>query len=622
MKELLTKLRELPSAIFSRRNGSRRRQQTVPPGHVHNRSSSIILTGFIAIFALVAGRAILIQLFPLYSDNLSPIADRQYNQQIELAPYRGSIYDRRREPMAISTRLPSIFVNPRVFDPTNEQVAKLATILRVDKKKIKDVADKKSYFSWLERKVPKLAAQQIEALNLKGLSIINEPNRFYPASAAANLIGAVGMDDTGLMGLERQYEKHLRGDPIKMHLSKDARGQYIFKESAQAAPEKPGHNIHLTIDRAIQDIAEDALQHGVRTAQAKSGFVIVSDPHTGRILAAANYPTFNPNDIQKIDMKRAINKAVMDGFEAGSVIKTFVIAEALDQRKTTPDTLYDCEEGVYQAGGVTFRDSHKPPTRLMSTTNTLVHSSNVCIFKIAERLGKQGLYDGLQKYGLGGGTPGLGFAGEARGYISSPDSWRPIRFANIAFGQGFMTNGIELVQAFGAIANGGNLMQPYVVSKIESATGATIVSNSSQIVRRVMSPETAQSMRKILQHVVDDGVKNASMDDYTSGGKTGTAEKVDPVTKAYSATKRLASFAGITPTKDPHLVIYVAIDEPGKRPYYGNLWAAPVFKEIAEKSLRYLNVAPDKVKENSQVGDQHKRVATGQNNDKRSSAIR
>ncbi len=621
MKNKLPKLAWFFPAKFSRR-ASRRRQQPAPPGHVHEKSAVLLLLAFLTIFAVIAGRAILIQIFPLYSDNLSPIADRQYNQQIELAPYRGAIYDRRREPIAISTRLPSLFVNPRIFHPTPDDVNKLATILRMDKKKIRGIANKKNYFSWLARKVPKHTAQQALSLNIKGLDAINEPNRFYPAgSSASNLIGAVGLDDTGLLGIERYFEKYLRGDPIKMHLFKDARGQLIFKESTQAAPEKPGHNIHLTIDRAIQDIAEEALIKGVRTAQAKSGFAIVSDPHTGRILAVANYPTFNPNDIQKLDMKRTTNKALMDGFEPGSVTKTFIIAEAIEQRKTTPDTLYDCEDGVYQVGGVTFRDSHKPPARLMTTTQTLVHSSNVCIFKIAETLGKQRLYDGLKKYGIGGGTVSLGFAGEARGYISNPDNWRPIRFANIAFGQGFMTNGFELVQAFGAIANGGNLMQPYLVSKIESASGSTIISHSSQIERRVMTPETAKTMRRILQKVVDDGAKAAAMDDYTAGGKTGTAEKVDPATRAYSSTKRLASFAGIAPISDPHLVVYVAIDEPGKRPYYGALWAAPVFKEITEQTLRYLNVAPDKVKESPAKDSPMKRVATGQSDEQRSTTI-
>jgi cell division protein FtsI (penicillin-binding protein 3) len=403
------------------------------------------------------------------------------------------------------------------------------------------------------------------------------------------------MDNKGLLGLEFQYERDLRGQGMRLTPSRDAHGQTIFSDASTVLPDKPGHNLHLTIDRVIQEIAEDALNEGARAAKAKRAFAIVSDPHTGRLLAVANYPSFDANVGRELKLARTRNYAMLDTFEPGSIMKSFVVAAALAKGKTTAHERHNCEKGVYRAGGTVFRDDH--PADFLTTTETLIRSSNICTYKIAERMGRNALYELLINYGFGGGLgAGTGFPGTAVGRLSKPDTWKPIRFANIAFGQGLAATGLEVVQAYGAIANGGNLMRPTLVDRVESADGVVLSTNSPEVLRRVTGPDVAKSIRQMLAKVVTDprgtGSKAATTQ-WTTAGKTGTSEKVDSKTKRYSEDLRIASFVGFAPVNDPFLVVYVYIDEPAARPAYGGLWAAPVFSKIVERSLRYLNVAPD-----------------------------
>lgn len=552
-----------------------------------------------ATFGVVCIRSVIVHLFPASAGNLSDIADRQYQLHLDLAPYRGTIYDRKGDPLAISIRRPSIAVNPRVFDPEPQEVKDIARMLGRPTEEIREIVDKKTYFAWLGRQIPHKAADQIKSLGLKGLHEVTEPARFYPVgNAAAHLLGYVGVDSKGLMGMELAFEKELRGQSQKVQTTRDGKGHKIFTDTAGTSPDKPGNSLYLTIDRAIQEIAEEALAEGARAAKAKSGFAIVSDPHTGKILAVANYPQFDPNHGKSTNIAVTKNNAFVDTFEPGSTLKTFVIAAALDNKSTGVDEVHFCENGTYKAGGRTFRDDH--PAGYLTTAGTLIRSSNICTYKIATRLGKSGLFDSLSSFGFGGrATNALNhnqLPGAVTGRMAHYDRWPMIQFANIAFGQGLTTSGLEIVQAYGAIANGGNLMKPMIVDRIESADGVVLSTFTPELVRRVIKPETAQTMRRMLSEVITDKEgtgKKAATPRYTTGGKTGTSQKVDSITKRYSADKRLASFVGFAPVNDPYLVIYVVIDEPEMKPAYGGLWAAPVFSRIAEQSLRYLNVAPD-----------------------------
>ena len=501
-------------------------------------------------------------------------------------------------------------VNPKVFNPDQRQTRAIAKILGMSQKDVQQISSKRGYFAWLQRQVHHKDASKVMALGVPGIHEITESARYYPAgSAAAHLLGYVGLDNRGLHGLELFYDRELRGQSQRIKGAKDARGRRIFTGDDQAEPELPGHSLHLTLDRVIQEIAEEAVRAGAERAKAKGAFALVSDPHTGKILAVANHPPFDPNDIRQVRIDQTRNSALLDQFEPGSIIKPFVIAGALERKKVRPDDVFDCENGSYNVGGVTFRDDH--PAGLLSVSESLVRSSNICIYKIAEKIGRKAFHENYLAFGFNGNIPGAGrdmsSAADGNeqnlrvppwpsGRVSNYEKWLPIRFANIAFGQGMTTTGLEIVQAYGALANGGNLMRPTLIDRIESADGNILASFHPEVVRRVITPEVANSMRKMLASVVThkNGTgSKAKTTSYTVAGKTGTAQKVDPVRRTYSPDKRIASFVGFAPVEDPYLVILVVIDEPRERPAYGGLWAAPVFSEIAQKSLKYLNVAPD-----------------------------
>lgn len=579
--------------LLLKKMASFRRAMQTQPGEFRLDRARWVGYGVFSLFGVVAVRAILLALFPSQSQALQSIANHQYQREIELAPYRGGIYDHRGEAMAISVKRPSLAVNPRVFNPSGEEAQRLARITKVPLAHIKRLAGRKAYFAWLARQLDQHVADEAMNLGLDGMVQINEPARYYPAgSAAAALLGFMGLDNSGLAGLERQFDRELKGQPTRILAAKDAKGRFIFDEVAGAAPEKTGYQIHLTIDRVIQEIAEDELARGVAATGAKRGFAVVSDPHTGRILAVANVPTFDPNNARKVKIAETRNGALLDTFEPGSVVKPFIIATALEKHATTVGEAHDTENGALRVGKYTIHDDHK--AKSMTTAEALIKSSNIGTFKIASKLGRDATFNALKSFGLGGGGERLGFPGEASGHLDDWRKWAAIRFANVAFGHGFVVTGLELVQAMGVIANGGYLMKPNIIEKIVSSDGQIVMSSPTEALRVVLKPETARTMRSLLKRVVTEGTgKQAQTVDYSTAGKTGTAQKVEPGTRGYAKGKYIASFVGFAPVDDPHLVVYVMIDEADQKHYYGAESAAPVFAKIAERSLRYLNVAAD-----------------------------
>lgn len=555
--------------------------------------SRFLFSLMLCIFVILVLRAITIQILPPSADTLSKLAKNQYQKKIDLSPFRGPIFDRRGEPLAMSTRRPSFFINPRVFSPNKKEQKKLAKILDISPKKLSYAMNRSGYFAWLKRKVSKDQADAIKSMDLKGLNYVMEPARYYPTGVAASqLIGYVGIDNNGLIGLERQLESKIYGEPSHVVRSKDAKGRVIFTSSTSASPEKTGKRVILTIDRVIQEITEKALDKGLKEANASAGFAIVSDPHTGHLLAVANGPRFNPNVVAISGIKNARNRAFLDLFEPGSVVKPLIAAKAIAAKKTSLARVYDTDDGIYREDNWRIRDSH--PEKQMSTEDILIHSSNIGIYKIAQALGPEKTYQVYEDFGIGSRANSVGFPNQSYGRVQSWETWRSIRFANISFGQGMLVSGLEIAQAFGAIANGGLLMKPLLIDRIEDPDGRLEQSYQPQVLKRVIPAEVAKRIRDTLEKAVTEGSgANAKLNLYSSAGKTGTSEKVDPETKSYAADLRIASFVGFAPVDDPHLVIYVVIDEPKNKPYYGGRWAAPVFKDIAEQTLQYLNVAPD-----------------------------
>ncbi len=570
----------------------RRQRPSQTLGPFYSGRNQLISCIFFGLFAILAGRALTIHVLSPSADILETLARRQYQTRIDLSPYRGNIYDRRGEPLAISIRRPSFYVNPRVFDPNLQQVKQLAQILNLTPSHIRKVAKRTNYFAWLARKVELQQADRINALAVDGLYEITEPARFYPNGVdLASLLGSVGIDNRGLQGIELAYDEMLQGEVLSTFRNRDARGQSIYRDSLLALPEKTGKNIILTLDSAIQNAAQRALVKGLEKAHAKAGFAIVSDPHTGRILAIAN--SGGPALDSKIPGEALRNRALTDIFEPGSVVKPLVIGRAVEMGLTTMSEIHQTFNGTYHEDNWQIRDTHGAPS--LTTEEIITQSSNIGTYRIAKRMGPERLAQTLNEFGFSSRDNQISFPGQTFGRLSPWQKWRPVRFANVAFGQGFYASGLELVQAFGSIANGGNLMKPYIIDHIESPEGGMIESHASEIVRRVFSPTTAASLRGVLRKVVDEGTgRNAALSSWTSAGKTGTSEKVDPIARKYSDHLRIASFIGFAPSVDPHLVIYVVVDEPSLKPYTGGTWAAPIFREIAEEALRYLNVAPDK----------------------------
>lgn len=566
------------------------RRKDYRPGRFNYSRAKLVQRLFFVCFIIVAVKAVLIAVYPDHRETLDSMANRQYRDDLDLAPYRGTIYDRREFPLAMSVRRPSLAVNPRVFQPTAQETRLLTRHLGIGKKKITKIATRQSYFAWLRRKVPPLPAKKVLDLKIKGLYQITEPFRYYPLGEKfAHLIGYVGIDNTGLLGIEQRFEKQLHGQRTALTLIKDARNQPVFFLPAQVAPERAGSTLHLTLDRVVQEISMEELTLGVERAKAEKGFVIVSDPHTGQLLAVANYPSFDPNKPRYIDIRYTRNTALAVLYEPGSIVKPFVIARAIDLGLIAPGDLHYCENGRLEVGNTTIRDDH--PWVSLTTEGVLTHSSNICTYKIAELLGKKRLHDLYLDFGLGTAINSLSLPGQAVGRIMPYQQWSAIRFANISFGQGFSVAGIELVSAFNAIANGGKLVKPWLVARIKDSSGAIVVENSPQILRRILQPETARTVRSILGRVITQGTgKRAAPVHYSAGGKTSTAEVFDRTLNRYSRTKRISGFIGFAPLADPHVTIYVSLFAPQNKPYYGGMWAAPVFARIATRVLNYLNV--------------------------------
>jgi cell division protein FtsI (penicillin-binding protein 3) len=544
-------------------------------------------------FTFVFLRILMLQIFPPSKKELAQIASHQYTQTMKSATNRGSLFDRKDRPLALSIRLPSLTVNPHTFNPSKKKIKTLSKILQIPSTKIKQLSQKNSYFAWLKRKIPYQQEKKILSLNIVGISSILEPARYYPGGRTiSNLLGLVGTDNTGLLGLEQTLNKQLSRTQKQSTQFKDAKGNSIITTTNNSPTS--GDDITLTLDLAIQEIAYEALLKGIKNSKAKKGYALLADPHSGKILAIANYPSFNPNDTSNLNMQNTKNLASSYGIEPGSVLKTIFIAQALQKKKVTQNTLHNCEKSgkLKITDNVFIHDDH--PREFMSTAEILIYSSNICTYKVAKQLGKKSTYDTLKKFGFAKNKTILGLPGETKAKFSKWNKWKEIRFANISFGQGISVTGLEIIQAYSVFANGGYLVKPYIIQQIKNSSGQIIHPPTNTEKNQIISNATATIITKALRKVVTIGTgKSANSQKFTTAGKTGTAEKFDQIKKHYSKQKRIASFVGFAPAFDPHLVVYVVIDEPKEKPYYGGKWAAPVFKEIIDKTLTYLNVSPN-----------------------------
>lgn len=544
---------------------------------------------FLVLVAVVGGRAAYLQIWQ--GENFKRLGERQHLKEWIVLPKRGAVLDRAGEPLALSLESQSVYARPHRVQNAEALARSLAQVLSLNFAETRQKLQSEKSFVWIKRQISPAEAEQIQALNVEGVGMFYEPNRYYPqGQLAGQVIGFVGRDSDGLEGLELQYNDYIRGETGSSLVERDALGRRVLVQGVEGVQLPPGGDIHLTLDTSIQHLAEKELEGSITKYRAKAGIAIVVEPFTGEVLAMANYPTFNPNHFSQETAQQRRNRAVADGFEPGSTFKTILAAAALEEGVVGKEDLFYCEMGKYVYGGKIIHDTH--PYGWLPFAKILQVSSNIGFTKVAEKLKKETYFKYIEKFGFGQPS-NIDLPGEVPGVLRRAESWSAVDLATHAFGQGISTTPIQLAMAYAAVANGGFLMKPYIVRRVLSPKGEVLVENQPHVVRRVISEKTAHTLASMLKEVTNEGGTGimASVEGFEVAGKTGTAQKADLAHGGYAARKRVGSFVGFVPADDPRLVVLVLIDEPEVN-VYGGVVAAPVFQNIARGALRRLAVAP------------------------------
>jgi cell division protein FtsI (penicillin-binding protein 3) len=556
--------------------------------------ASVRRTLFVAAFIVLWIMAIGVRLVYLQVSMHDQLTARAHDQQqgaLETGFERGQLADRDGKQLARSIDTESVFVAPDEVTDVALVSKLLGQALGTDSaalaKQIVAAKAKSSRFLWIARRVLPEQSQQIAACKVDGVHLQKEAKRYYPnGSLAAHVLGFVGLDNTGQGGIEQFYNQKISGEPGKLFLERDSRGRSYHSFEVES---KPGQSVVLTLDQMIQYRTEQALGAAVERAHAKSGTAIVLDPRTGEILALANAPTFDPNKPGAAKPQTRINQALEYVYEPGSTFKIVAYSAAIEKGLVKPDDKIDCQMGAITVAKRVIHDHH--PFGLLTVSEALAKSSNVGAIKLGLRVGDSSMFDFIKLFGFGTRT-GVELPGETAGLLRSLNRWQPSSIGSIAMGQEIGVTPLQVAAAFATVANDGVRIAPHLVREIRSANGATIFRPTPEQ-HRVISPATANALKGMLEGVTLNGTaKKAQLDGYSAAGKTGTAQKIDPKTHGYSATKHVASFVGFAPVSNPAVVIIVVIDEPAGA-YHGGDVAAPVFREIAEQILPDMNVAPD-----------------------------
>lgn len=556
--------------------------------HINNyrqRCEAVFLL-FLVFLILCLARLLYIQIFK--SAYLVSLAKKQQNLFVELEPRRGTIYDSQLKPQAVNIPVDSLFAAPNEIPNKDKEniIKQLSSILKLDTGYLRERLYRKKSFVWIARKISPEQSDEIRKLNIKGIGFLKESKRSYPNSyLASHTIGFAGLDNIGLEGVELFYDAYLRGEAGWGVFLRDARQKKLALWDNMVLP-KDGYSVVLTIDEVIQYIAERELDKAFNKYHAKGASIVVMNPHTGAILALANRPTFDLNEYFLADRDKMRNRAICDLFEPGSVFKIVTASAALEEKKAIEEDKIFCENGAYKVATHVLHD-HRPHGWL-TFREVIEQSSNIGTTKIAQMLGEGLLFKYVKLFGFGSKL-NIDLPGEIEGMIKEPRLWSKVSISAIPIGQEVGVTALQLASAISVIANGGQLMKPFIVQEICDKYGETIKEFSPMLLRKVISVDTAMRVKEILVGVVEEGTgKMAKIPAIKAAGKTGTAQKIEP-NGAYSHTKFIASFIGFLPADDPVIAIAVSVDEP--HPYYfGGVVAAPVFKNIAGEVIKYLKV--------------------------------
>ena len=564
-----------------KRNGAIQTQEA-PAVFLETRHYFVLLVLVSMLGALVA-RALYLQVV-----EHSFLADQGVQRQIrtiETPAYRGAILDRFGTPLAISTPVDSVWVNPTEIlgnlDALKRATKKLDLNYRDTVSMLKQRANRE--FVYLKRQLEPELAQTVAA-GVEGVYLQREYNRYYPAGeVVSHLVGFTDIDDQGQEGLELAYQDWLRAQPGERRVIRNRRGE-VVEELAQVKPAESGNDIYTSIDMRLQYIAYRSLARAMKYHAAKAGSAVLLDARSGEILAIVNQPSYNPNRRASMSADQQRNRALTDVFEPGSTIKPFTLAAAIDRGRYQRGSNIDTSPGYMMVSGHAVKDIRN--YGVLDLAGILRKSSNVGASRVAMSLEKQELWESFRDYGFGAPS-GVSFPGESSGYFRHYSQWQPLDHATAGFGYGMSLSITQLARAYAVIANQGRLMDLSLLRK------EPVVAPDNQISRHVMKAATAEQMISMMTEVVgpQGTAQRAAVDGYQVAGKTGTARK--SVAGGYQKDDYVAVFAGIAPASNPRLVMAVMLDEPTQNGYYGGVVAAPVFQEVMSNALRILDVAPD-----------------------------
>ena len=549
---------------------------------VANRRIRLLIALFAAVFAVALLRAGWLQ--AVRAQALGNMATSQHRETIEVPPHRGTIYDRLGVELAVGSRATTVYANPRqIQDPRAAAMAVEQTLGLNADKVYALLADRSRGFVYIERQADSGLAQALQDKHIQGFGFYDEERRDYPQKRiGASVLGYAGVDSKGLAGLELELDKTLTGTQGEKTIVKDPFGRTL--QVVDSKPGSDGRNVYLTLDHSIQGQVERVLAETRERWTAKSASAIVMDPRTGGILAMANDPGYDANKFSQVPQDRQRNRAVTDTYEPGSTFKIVTISGALESGIVTPSTKFTLPYEI-QVADRKIHDAEPRGTQTMTTDQILSRSSNVGVVTIAQEVGEAGINDWIHRFGFGRPT-GIDYPGESKGIVLPPEKWSGSTIGNVPIGQGIAVTPVQMIAAYGAIANRGVMIEPHLVERIGNGEAPQPVR------RRVVTTKTADEVRHMLREVVEEGSGTAAqVPGYRIAGKTGTAAKPDG-TGGYSTSAYVASFVGFVPAKHPRLVILVTVDEP-RGAIWGGVVAAPAFAQIANFALQYLEIPPD-----------------------------
>jgi len=540
--------------------------------------SRVMLFVLFAAFAALGLRAVWLQ--GMSTQFLQKQGKSRYERTLELPATRGKIMDRNGQVLASSLPVKAVWAIPEdVLASPPEKLTELARLLEMPEAEMRKKLDSDRTFVYLKRQVEMDVIAKIDKLKITGLDTRKEYKRFYPqGEVMTHMVGFTSVEDVGQEGMELAQQKSLVGVPGSRRVIKDRLGRIVEDLGFSRAPHD-GKDLTLSVDSKLQYIAFTSIKNAVEKFNAKAGAALVLDVHTGEVLALANYPTYNPNDRSKLTGEQLRNRVITDVYEPGSIIKPMTVALALETKRVTPNTVFDTGAGRIVVGGHAIRDSHPKP--MLTTSGIIQKSSNVGVVKISQLIPPQEMWELYTKLGFGQ-APRFGFPGPAAGRVRPWKSWRPVEYANMAFGHGLSVSLLQMARSYMIFARNGDMIPLSFVKVNEEPVG-----------QQIISPKTAAQVRTMLESVVspEGTASRAQVAGYRVGGKTGTAQKI--VNGRYSQTSYVGSFVGIAPMSKPRFVIAVMVDDPKGAVHTGGGVAAPTFADLAASALRAVNVPPD-----------------------------